>query len=132
MIRALKAAMIAYGVIGIFFGLAFIFVPKQLGVSQGFEVVPKYQPYFLMLLGSYYVAPSIFLIVAGRDPVRHISWVRFAILWTILSVLTQLYCLIRGFVTFGQTELGLIIDGAFAVAFIVFYPRGASRGGETK
>ncbi|MCX6012828.1 MAG: hypothetical protein NTV30_05350, partial [Chloroflexi bacterium] len=75
MIRALKVALIAYGVLGILWGLAFIFIPRQLGVSQGYESWPKYSAFFLAVLGTYNIAPSVFLITAARDPIRHVSWV---------------------------------------------------------
>ena len=79
MIRALKVALILYGVIGILFGLAFIFVPYELGSMFGFEEGPEYVPHFLALLGVCFIAPAVFLIAAARDPLRHISWVKFAI-----------------------------------------------------
>lgn len=122
MIRALKVALIVYGVITIFFGLLFMFSPRELGASQGYESSPKYVGYFLALLGYYMIVPAIFLIIAARDPIRHINWVRFAIVWTLASVVTSFYSLMRGYVTFSQVELALIVDGGFAVAFLVLYP----------
>ena len=42
MIKALKVVMIVYAVIGILFGLAYIFVPRQLGAMFGFEEGPAH------------------------------------------------------------------------------------------
>ena len=130
MIRGLKVALILYGVIGILFGLAFIFVPYELGSMFGFEEGPEYVPHFLALLGVCFIAPAVFLIAAARDPLRHISWVKFAILWTILAVVAGLYSIVKGYVDFGQAGMGIILDAVFAVAFLVLYPWRAARSGE--
>jgi len=122
MIRALKVTMIVWGIIGILFGLAFIFVPYELGGMLGYEEGPDYVPYFLASLGGCFIAVSVFLIAAARDPLRHIYWVKFAILWSILGVVIGLYSIIRGYVDFGQAGMGVILDAVFAVAFLVFYP----------
>jgi len=37
MIKPLKVTMIVYAIVGILFGLAYIFVPRQLGAMFGFE-----------------------------------------------------------------------------------------------
>lgn len=127
MIKALKVVMIVYGVLGILFGLGFIFMPEQMGATFGFEKGPAYVPYFLVGLGTSMIAPSIFLIVAARDPLQNILWVKFAILWGALSAVGALYCILRGFVNFGQAGMGFIIDAVFTVLFLAFYPwRGAS------
>jgi hypothetical protein len=130
MIRALKVALIAYGVIGILFGLAFIFAPLELGDMFGFERGPEYVPYILALLGACFIAPSVFIIAAARDPLQHISWVKFAILWATLAVVTGSYSIIQGYVDFSQAGVGIILDAVFAAAFLVFYPYRAARGGE--
>ena len=122
MIQALKVTMIVWGIIGILFGLAFIFVPYELGGMLGYEKGPDYVPYFLASLGGCFIAVSVFLIAAARDPLRHIYWVKFAILWSILGVVIGLYSIIRGYVDFGQAGMGIILDAVFAVAFLIFYP----------
>jgi hypothetical protein len=127
MIRGLKIALIVYGVLGIIFGLAFIFVPYELGQLLGYEGGPDYVPHFLALLGGCYIAASVFIIAAARDPLRHISWVKFAILLSALLLVTELYSIAQGYVDFGQAGMGIIIDGVFAVAFLALYPWRAAR-----
>ena len=122
MIKALKVTMIVWGVIGILFGLAYIFVPRELGTMLGYEQGPAYVPYMLTGLAGCFISISVFIIVAARDPLRHINWVKFAILYCSLGVVLGLYSIIRGYVDVGQAGMGIIIDGAFAVAFLVFYP----------
>ena len=122
MIKALKVTMIVWGILGILFGLAYIFVPQELGTMLGYEQGPAYVPYMLAGLAGCFISISVFIIVAARDPLRHINWVKFAILYCSLAVVLGLYSIIRGYVDFGQAGMGIIIDGAFAVAFLVFYP----------
>ena len=130
MIKALKVVLIVYGVIGILFGLAFIFFPHELGDMMGYEKGPDYVPYFLVALGGCFIAPSVFIIAAARDPLRHISWVKFAILWSVLCLVTGLYSVIQGYVDFGQAGMSIIIDAVFTAALLVFYPWRAARSSE--
>ena len=129
MIRGLKIALIAWGAIGILMGLAFIFFPRELGDMVGYEEGPAYVPYFLASLGGAFIAASVFFIVAARDPLKHILWVKFAILWSSLGVVLGLYSIIRDYVNFSQAGMGLIIDAVFTVAFLALYPWRAARGG---
>ena len=128
MIKALKVTMIVWGIIGILFGLAFIFAPVQLGDMFGFEHGPESTLYLLGLLGACLIAPSVFLIAAARDPLRHIYWVKFALLGCLLSLAIALYSLVQGFVTFSQVGMDIIMFAVFAAAFLVFYPWRAARG----
>ena len=130
MIKALKVTMIVYGVIGILFGLAYIFIPTQLGNMFGYEQGPVYIKYMLAGLGVCIIAPSVFLIAAARDPIRHIYWVKFAILWAILTIVIALYSTIRGYVGFDKTGMEIIMNAIFLVAFLVFYPWRATSGGQ--
>jgi hypothetical protein len=121
--------MIVWGVIGILFGLAYIFVPYELGSMLGFEKGPDYIPAFLASLGGCFIAVSVFVIAAARDPLQHISWVKFAILFSVLGLVIELYSVIRGYVDFSQAGMGIILYAIFAVAFLVFYPYRAARVG---
>ena len=130
MIRALKVTMIVWGVIGILFGLAFIFIPRELGDMFGFEHGPASTLYLLGMLGVCLIAPSVFLIAAARDPLRHIYWVKFAILGCLLSLAIALYSLVQGFVNFSQVGMNIIMFAVFAAAFLAFYPWRAAKGGQ--
>ncbi len=127
MLKALKVTMIIWGILGILWGLALIFIPHELGTMLGYEqggpeYVAKYISYFLASLGIAMVAPSIFIIAAARDPIRHIYWVKFAILWAILVIVINLYSIVRGYVDFGKVGMDIILQAVFLAAFLVFYP----------
>jgi hypothetical protein len=127
MIKALKVTMIVWGILGILSGLAFIFIPLQLGDMFGFEHGPVSTLYLLGMLGTGMIAPSVFLIAAARDPLRHIYWVKFAILGCLLTLAIALYSLVQGFVSFSQVGMDIIMFAVFAAAFLVFYPWRAAR-----
>ena len=129
MLKALKVTMIVWGILGILFGLAFIFIPQQLGDMYGFEHGAISTLYLLGLLGIAWIAASVFLIAAARDPLRHIYWVKFAILGCLLSLAIALYSLVQGFVNFSQVGMDIIMFAVFAAAFLAFYPYRAARGG---
>ncbi len=122
MIKALKVTMIVWGIIGILFGLAYLFIPNQYGDMFGFEKLPGYVLGLLAALGGCFIAGSVFVIAAARDPLRNISWVKFAILFSLLGLVMGLYSVIRGYVDFAQAGTGIILYAIFAAAFLAFYP----------
>ena len=124
MVKALKVTMIVYALIGILFGLAFIFVPRQLSAMLGYEAGagPASAPAMATELGLSFIAVGIFLIIASRDPIKHILLVKFAIVFAILMLAALLYSLILGYSDFSQAGIGIIIHAVFAVALLTFYP----------
>ena len=127
MIKALKVAMIAWSVIAILVGLAYIFIPKQLGQMGNFEKGPAWVKYILALLGICYIAAGAFVIRAARDPLKHIMWVQFAIAVAILTVVVAASSMGRGLVTFSQEGMPLIFNAVFAVALLALYPWRAAK-----
>ena len=127
MLKALKVTMIVYGVIGILFGLAYIFVPRQLGAMFGHEVA--FVTELAAVFGVSLVAIGIFLIIAARDPIKHILWVKYAIVFAILSLAAELYSFILGYITLGSALTPIILHAVFAVALLAFYPWRAAKGG---
>ena len=130
MIKALKVTMIVYAVIGLLFGLAYIFVPRQLGAMFGHEAWPASVAALGVELGVSFVAACIFLIIAARDPLKHILWVKYAIVFAILMLAATLYSIILGYSNFSQAIMDIIIHAVFAAAFLVFYPWRVARSGD--
>jgi hypothetical protein len=126
-LKALKILIIIWSAIGILFGLGMVFMPEQMGAMQGYatEGVASYIPYLLASIGVTMIVSASF-IIAGvcRDILRNILWVQFAIAGAIFSVAVAVYSMLMGFVTFQQVMLGIIIDGAFFIAFMALYPWG--------
>jgi len=112
--KALKIVLATYGVGLTVVGIMYIFTPR--------EDVRK-------VLGASLLAVGLFLIMAARDPIQQIQWVRFAVVFALLFVGVSIYF---GFVRddFLSVLDGILIHGTFATLLLVFYPRRAERGGE--
>jgi hypothetical protein len=82
------------------------------------------------VFGVHMVAVGIFLIIAARDPINHILWVKYVIVLAILSLAAQLYSLILGHITLGSALTPIIIHAVFAAALLAFYPWRAARSSE--
>jgi hypothetical protein len=129
MIKVLKIAMIVWSVIGILLGLGFIISPEQLISMAGFEKGPAYMPYFLTLLGIAYLSSGIFMVIAARDPLKHIILLQLVIVWSLVDALAASYFIIRGNVSFSQVGWVPIYDGIFVIAFLALYPWRKVSGG---
>jgi len=127
MIKTLKVVLIAYGAIHIVLGLSLVFAPQQTAVMMGFAELGSPALYVAALCGLTFIAASVWIIAAARDPVQNITWVKFAILWTVLGFIVQLYLLIQGTVDFSQAGLGIVLDIVFAAALLALYPYRAVR-----
>jgi hypothetical protein len=122
MLKALSIAMIVFGVIGILVGLTDIIAPDQSSKLFGFGEAPDWVNWLGAMAGASYVAAGVWVIVASRDPIRHILWVKFLVTKSWLFTLVTAYSLIRGYVSFSQVGALLILFAIFAVLFLVFYP----------
>lgn len=127
MLRGLKVVMVIYATIVILFGLGFTIIPNQILDIFGFSEGPAYLPYFLGMLGISFIAPSVFIMVAARDPIRHINLVKLAILWSAFGLAVEVYSVLRDFVSFKQVAIAIAVDGVSVVALLVFYPWRAAR-----
>ena len=123
MLKALKATMIVFGVVEIIFGLGFTFFMREMSAMLGFGEGPDYVLYLGALLGLALIAVSVFIIAAGRDPLKHIWWVKFAVLLAATGVLAGVYSSLRGYVDFSQAGMGIIWDAIITIALLIFYPR---------
>jgi hypothetical protein len=122
MIKGLKIAMIAWSVIGILFGLAFLLAPNLMVAGFGLSLAPVYVQYFLALLGNMYIVTSIFVILAARDPLKHILWVQCAIAGSLMDMIAGLVFIIRGDLPFSQAGSVIIINLILVPALLIFYP----------
>ena len=122
MIKALKIVMIVCGVLVVLSGLALIFMPDQMPEYAVLGENADQVKWIVGLLGAIWVAAGAWLIVASRDPIRNINWVKFAITWFIIGFLTGMSSIIQGNVEFRQVTVSTLFDGIFAVAFLAPYP----------
>ena len=119
MIRALKVALVVFGVVMILMGLLLVIFP---GKVASMSEVTGYLRYAIVSLGACLLAAGGFPIAAARDPLRHINWVKFAIVWCILGAAVELYSVGRSDITFGHAAALIIMHAFFAVVFLALYP----------
>jgi hypothetical protein len=122
MLRALKVVLIVFGVVEILLGLLLIILPDQAASMSGVSDVSGYTIYTMASLGVCLIVPGIFLIMAARDPLRHIYWVKFAIAWCAIGAVAGLYSVIKGDVEFSHAGMQIIMDAVFAAVFLFLYP----------
>ena len=122
MTKALKIVMIVFGAILVLVGLVNILFPGQWGEMHGMQEGPGYLMWIAALMGVISITVGVWIIIAGRDPLRDINWVKFAITWCILALVIHIYSIIKGYVDFNQVVGFVIIDAVFAILFLALYP----------
>ena len=94
---------------------------------QGAEAITPYLIGTKMVLGASLVAVGTFVVSAARDPIRHVLWVRFAIVFALLFTAVSVYLGLFVKAEFSEVLDGIVIHGTFAVSLLVLYPRGNRR-----
>ena len=106
-------------------GAALVFCPKQIEVAFHFDNLPEGVSYLIGLWGCGLVTMAVGYVVAASDPVRHVIWVQVGIARGIAECALGAVCLARGFVTFPQAGLGIVLAGLMSLAYLALYPRKA-------
>ena len=124
----LKAAMIIYGAINIAEGIVMWFGQATI-VNTMFNVsyiASQYHfiGYVFTMLGAASISAGLLMIVAGLNPLPNINAVRFAILWSALFLIGQVYSIGAGYVSWSHVGLvaAVIINLVILLALAVFYP----------
>ena len=114
--------LIVYGALYLVMGLGGIILSDQVSGLFGIEEVTDDITYLAMIISVFSISAGVWLIIAGRDPLGNIYWVKFAITKAVLFVVVELYLIIQGYVDFNQIVAAIILDGVFAVLFLALYP----------
>ena len=130
MIRALKVVLVIFGVVEIILGLIMVIFPDYAADMVKASVLSGDLSYAMASLGICLIVPSIFLIMAARDPLKHISWVKFAIAWCGIGAIAGLYSVLRGDLPFGNAATQIIMDAVFAILFLILYPYRAAKSSQ--
>ena len=130
MTRSLKVMLFIYGVIVILMGLVDIFMPDLLMQMYGFGEVAGIANYFGEIISAIFMAIGVWTIVAARDPLRYIIWLKFVITMSLFAITFSVHSMLVGYVDFSQISTPIIFHGFFAVVFLVLYPWGATRTSE--
>lgn len=119
-IAGLRLTMFAYGGLLLASGLVAALLPDRLAAFAGRESTNTF------LLGSWGWLTALLglgVLLAGRDPVRHILWVRLALFSFVLGAAYDLLHYLSGTVAFGVITLDLTAYLLFGALFLLFYPR---------
>ncbi len=130
MIKALKVVMIIWGALVVLSGLALIVIPDQM---REYAIVGEYAghvKWIIGLLGAVWIAAGVWVIVASRDPLQHINWIKFIITMSIIGVIAGIYSIIQGYVEFSQVAVSTLFDAISAIVFLILYPWRAAPGNQ--
>jgi hypothetical protein len=119
----LKIALVIYGALYIAQGIILLVAPERMADLYGFGTVNNTMAYLMSITGAAFITAGVWFAMTFLDPVRNINSVRFAVLWAGLMFIVPLYALWQGYIEVGQIWLGLIINGIFTAAFLIYYPR---------
>ncbi len=126
MSTVLKVVLIVYGVVLLLMGLVGIILPEQVSGMFGVEEVNDSIIYLAMSVSVFSLVSGIWILVAARDLLRNIIWVKFSITMAGLSAVLLGYSSIKDYIDFMQVLPAIILWVIFIVLFLVFYPwRGA-------
>ncbi len=130
MSTALKVVLIVYGVVLLLMGLGGIILPEQVSGMFGVEEVNDNILYMTMAVSVFSLAAGIWILVAARDVLRNIIWVKFSITMAGLSAVLLGYSSIKDYIDFMQVLPAIILWIIFIVLFLVFYPWKGTRADE--
>jgi hypothetical protein len=125
----LRLSMILYGAIQMAEGLVMWLMPDRIYGYIGFQDFPTYMPiatnfvaYMLAVTGAALIAGGFFFIIGSFNPLKNVNAVRFAILWSALTLAGQIYAIIKEYVTFGAIWWNLVVTALFLLGFLLFFP----------
>ena len=81
------------------------------------------------ILGATWLVVGVWTLIASRDPLRHLNWVKFALSFPLVLLLALVGAALRGDVAFRQVAIDIVFDALFVVSFIAFFPRGQRAAG---
>ena len=127
MTKALKVVMIVYGIVHIFLGLFDIFAHDLVAKMFGFTQVPSYVNWMGEVIGALFTAIGFWVVVASRDPLRNINWVKLIITTASLVLVVGVHSVLVGYVQFSQVGASIVLAGIFVAALLACYPWRAAR-----
>ncbi len=126
MTGVLKVLLWIYGIGLILMGLCCIITPDWIFETLSLSGILNLSNNALLIgaeLGIVYIAAGVWIAAAGRDPLRHLTWIKFAILKSALSIVALIYVFIQEYVdSFSSVMIPVIFDAVFMIAFLIFYP----------
>jgi len=126
----LRLSMILYAAILMAEGIVMWLDPAEVAKVLGFNIfdsmagldATNFVSYIFSLMGAALIAGGFVFIVGSVNPKKNVNVVRFAILWSALTLAGEIYSMIKGYVTFGSIWSNFVITAIFLMAFLIFFP----------
>jgi hypothetical protein len=119
----LQISLIVVGIVQVFFGAAFTFMPAKFAGLLGLSAAPQWAYWMFSMFGARCFAFAYGMFLAARDPIKHVHWIQGMIAVQVIDWLGTLFYLANGGVTLSQVSSASILPLIFIILLIVFYPR---------
>jgi len=122
-LRILRITLAVIALFQVSFALIFLFVPSFLIDAFGLEPVPAWVPWMFALFSARALGYTVGMVVAMRDPRRHVSWI-----WTMIGVqaidwIATMFFILTGALAVGQASTAAFMPIVFIVALLLTMPR---------
>lgn len=121
----LKATLFLYSIFNAVAGVALWFVPGY--TADFFGINSPAAGYLFAMLGAAFLSSAFIFAIAGFNPSENTSSIKFAILWSALMLISNIYSLMSGYVTWGHIWFMVVLNGIFFISLAIFYPWKTSR-----
>ncbi len=123
----LRISMILFGAIQVAEGLLMWVAPQYVIDTIGFDIylsnaATGLVSYIMAIAGAALISGGCLFLIGSFNPMKNVNAVRFAILWSALTLAGQIYAIMKDYVTFGHIWWNLIVTAIFLVAFFIFFP----------
>jgi hypothetical protein len=130
--RALKVLLFLYGLIFVVDGLFFIFLQNQTADFLKMDRFSDTTSFFVMQLGAVYIAIGVWLIIAGRNPLKHLHWIKFIFTMLPIGIAAIIYAYVKDYIGLGVLGPMTALDVIIVICLVILYPRSGVKGKENK
>ncbi len=115
--------MIILGAILCVEGVLDMVFPTQRAAGMGLGRCASQAQVPVTILGATWIAAGAWTIAGARDPVRHLSWVKFILTLALMLILALSGAVVRGNVPFRAVAIDIGVNALFVALLLAFYPR---------
>ena len=121
--NVLRSMLGFIGVVQVFFGIMFTFVPNTFAGMVGLEAAPPWALWMFTMFGARAFGFAYGMFVAMRDPARHSTWIRAMIVVQAVDWIGTLVFLLNGSLTLMQVSTATVLPVIFIATLVTQFPR---------
>ncbi|MBE2270648.1 MAG: hypothetical protein IAE80_20590 [Anaerolinea sp.] len=121
--NVLRSMLGFIGVVQVFFGIMFTFVPNTFAGMVGLEAAPPWALWMFTMFGARAFGFAYGMFVAMRDPARHSTWIRAMIVVQAVDWIGTLVFLLNGSLTLMQVSTAAVLPVIFIATLVTQFPR---------